>query len=290
MRRSSGDLASVAASASRKGSWSAQPTSASASKASSSSLVPSASPSERSSSPNSSRRAASPGGPALSGGWAGTELDSDALGHDIEIGAVLDDDRHRVAEGLLVDVVGAEQQQRARPVDRLGDARRLLEVELAHELDDLDELARDLLVELGRVQAHDLELVLERRVVEPEVEAAALERLGQLARVVRGQQHDGLRAGLDAAQLGDRDLEVAEDLQEHRLELLVGLVDLVDEQDDRLGAGDRRHERGLEQELRAEDVVLALAPAGFRGVLGLDAQQLLAVVPLVQRLGLVEAL
>ena len=46
-------------------------------------------------------------------------------------------------------------------------------------------------------------------VVEPEVQAAALERLGQLARVVRGQQHDGLRARLDAAELGDRDLEVA---------------------------------------------------------------------------------
>jgi len=202
---------------------------------------------------------------------------------------VLDDDRHRVREDLAVDVLGAEQQQRARPVDRLGDRRRLLEVELAHHGDDLHELARDRLVELGRVQPDDLQLVLERRVVEPEVQAAALERLGQLARVVGGQQHDRARARLEAAQLGDRELEVAQQLEQHRLELLVGLVDLVDEQDDRLLGGDGRHERALQQELGAEDVVLDRVPAGALR-LGLDAQELLAVVPLVQRLGLVEAL
>ena len=43
----------------------------------------------------------------------------------------------------------------------------------------------------------------------------------------------GSGAGLDHAQLGDRDLEVGEDLEQHRLELLVGLVDLVDQQHDR---------------------------------------------------------
>ena len=202
---------------------------------------------------------------------------------------MLDDDRHRLLEHRAVDVVGAEQQQRARPVDRLGDRGRLLEVERAHHVHDLDELARDVLAELGRVQAHDLELALDVRVVEPEVEAAALERLGQLARVVRGQQHERVRARLDHAELGDRDLEVRQDLQQHRLELLVGLVDLVDQQHDRLLGGDRGQQRAGEHELLAEDVVLDLLPAGVGG-LGLDPQQLLAVVPLVQRLGLVEAL
>jgi hypothetical protein len=202
---------------------------------------------------------------------------------------VLDDHRHRLAEHVGVDVGGAEQQQRAGPVDRLGDRGRLLQVEVADHPDHLDELARDGLVELGRVQPDDLELVLELRVVEPEVEAAALQRLGQLARVVGGEEHDRARPRLDAAELGDRDLEVAEDLEEHRLELLVGLVDLVDQQHDRVRRRDRRHERPLEQELLTEDVVLHVLPAGALG-LGLDAQQLLAVVPLVQRLGLVEAL
>ena len=51
----------------------------------------------------------------------------------------------------------------------------------------------------------------------------------------------------------------------------------------------RVQQRPGEQELLAEDVVLDLLPAGVGG-LGLDPQELLAVVPLVQGLGLVEAL
>src|SRR5207244_1647750 len=58
---------------------------------------------------------------------------------------------------------------------------------------------------------------------------------------------------------------------------------------DRLRVGDRRQERAREQELLAEDVLLDLVPARLVR-LGLDAQELLAVVPLVERLGLVEAL
>ena len=47
--------------------------------------------------------------------------------------------------------------------------------------------------------------------------------------------------------------------------------------------------RSREQELLAEDVLLDGLPTGARG-LGLDAQELLAVVPLIQRLGLIQAL
>ena len=80
-----------------------------------------------------------------------------------------------------------------------------------------------------------------------------------------------------------------EQLEQHRLELLVGLVDLVDQQDDGFGRCDRGHERSRQQELLAEDVLLHVLPAGLLGF-GLDAEQLLAVVPLVQRLGLVQPL
>ena len=45
-----------------------------------------------------------------------------------------------------------------------------------------------------------------------------------------------------------------------------------------------------EQELVGEDVVLDVVPGCVVVALGLDAQQLLLVVPLVERLGLVEAL
>src|SRR6185312_4967891 len=130
-RRSSCDLASVAASASRKSSCSVQERRDSASNESSSSDVPTAIPSRRSSSANSSSRAANPGGPGsgsppYSAGLPGLllppdeailQLHPDPLGHHVEIGAVLDDDAHRPLQHGRVHVVGAEQDQRPRPVD-----------------------------------------------------------------------------------------------------------------------------------------------------------------------------
>ena len=133
---------------------------------------------------------------------------------------------------------------------------------VADHVDDLDQPPGQRLVELRGVQADDLHLALDRRVVEPEVEAAALQRLGQLARVVRGEDDDRQGRRRDPAQLGDRDLEVGEQLEQHRLELLVGLVDLVDQQDDRLGAAIACISGRVEQELLGEDV--AARPAQER--------------------------
>src|ERR1044072_1570548 len=134
-RRSSGDLASVVAIASLKSVRALHGTSRSAANASSSSEVPIATASPRSSSAKLRSFASTPEGRSAAGGRAiGRSLEphADARGDRVEVGAVLDDDRHRLAEGLRVEVVGAEQQQGARPVDRLGDRGRLLEVELAH--------------------------------------------------------------------------------------------------------------------------------------------------------------
>ena len=105
----------------------------------------------------------SPASASLGRSAPSRELDRDPLGDEVDVGAVLDDDAHRLLEGLAVDVVGADQQQRPRPVDRLGDRGRLLQVELADHVDDLDQAPRQALVELGRVQADDLELALDRR-------------------------------------------------------------------------------------------------------------------------------
>jgi hypothetical protein len=119
-------------------------------------------------------------------------------------------------------------------------------------------------------------------------QAAAAQRLGQLAARVRGE-HDERAAGRgDRAQLGDGDLEVAEHLQEQALHLDVRLVGLVDQQDLRLVAADGGQQRAGEQELLAEDVRARLVPRLV--VARADAQQLFGVVPLVQGPGLVDAL
>jgi hypothetical protein len=96
-------------------------------------------------------------------------------------------------------------------------------------------------------------------VADPVEEAAPLERVVQLARAVRGQDHVG-RARRDRADLRDRDLEVGEHLEQERLELLVGAVDLVDQQHDRL-ALDRLEQRPADQELRPEELLLVTVPS-----------------------------
>ena len=91
-------------------------------------------------------------------------------------------------------------------------------------------------------------------------------------------------------ELRDRDLEVREHLEQQRLGLDLDPVDLVDEQHDRLVGPDRLEQRPGQQERLGEDVRLDRRPVGLVLPVGLDPQQLLLVVPLVQRLGLVEPL
>jgi hypothetical protein len=117
-------------------------------------------------------------------------------------------------------------------------------------------------------------------------EATALERVVQLAGAVRGQDHARPPGRGDRADLGDRDLEIREHLEQERLELFVGAVDLVDQQHHRLLALDRLQERPPDQELRTEEL-LFLHSAFLRRA---DVQELARVVPLVNRVGDVEPL
>ena len=145
----------------------------------------------------------------------------------------------------------------------------------------------------GRVQPDDLELALDRRVVEPEVEAAALQRLGQLARVVRGEDDDRPgrasitpSSGIEIWKSESTSSSIASNswsvLSISSISRTTGSSALIASSSGR-----------VKQEVLAEDVAArrshAFAASLARG-LGLDPQQLLAVVPLVQRLRLVEAL
>ena len=129
---------------------------------------------------------------------------------------------------------------------------------------------------------------LQLRVVDVQVEAAALQGFGQLAGVVGGQEHEWDLTRVDGAELGDGHLVLGQDLEQQRLGLELDPVDLVDQQHHRLGGLDRLEERSCEEELLGEDVVLELLPGLPR--VRLDAQQLLLVVPLVEGLGLVQSL
>ena len=117
-------------------------------------------------------------------------------------------------------------------------------------------------------------------------ERTSLERVVELAGPVRREDHGGPPPRGDRAELGDRDLEVREHLEQEGLELLVGAVDLVDQEHDRLVPVDRLEERPADEVLGPEELLLADRPL----LRGADVQQLARVVPLVDRVRDVEPL
>ena len=100
----------------------------------------------------------------------------------------------------------------------------------------------------GTRRFEDRELARRGRVVEERVEAAPAERVGHLARGVRREDDERRMLGLDRAELGDGDLIVGEDLEQERLELRIGAVDLVDQQHDGRLAAERLEERARDEE------------------------------------------
>src|ERR687898_3250082 len=88
----------------------------------------------------------------------------------------------RDAERGLEVAVAVERQQRARPRDRLPHPGQLVELLRAQPGDRLADPLGDRLGHAGQPRAHDLGLARRARIVDPVVEAAALERVVQLAR------------------------------------------------------------------------------------------------------------
>src|SRR5215213_9787536 len=224
--------------------------------------------------------------PGLPGAGAGDEAGERLVADREQVLVVLEHRPERHLHVLNVELLLAEGRQRARPVDRLGEPRRLLEVEAAQVRDERRSFRREPLGDPGNAQLHDRDLALDRRVADPVVEAAPLERVVQLARPVRGKDHVRPALRGDRAQLGNRDLEVRQHLEQERLELLVGAVDLVDQQDDVVVRLDRLEQRAPDQVHLSEELGLVDRPLLSRA----NVEQLAGVVPLVDRVRDVEPL
>ena len=117
------------------------------------------------------------------------------------------------------------------------------------------------LARLRHPGAEDGELALRVRERHPRVEATAPERVGEVAGAVRGEDDVGDALRPDRAELRHRHLEVREHLQQVRLELLVGAVDLVDEEHRGLVLGDRLEKRPAQEIAFGEDPLLGLVRA-----------------------------
>src|ERR1700680_2062927 len=94
----------------------------------------------------------------------------------------------------------------------------------------------------------------------------------------------------DGAELGHAHLEIGQQLKQEGLELLVRLVDFVDQQDDLSRRGNRSQQRPLEQVFAREEMLGKFLPMETLMLVGLEAQQLLLIVPFVESTRLVESL
>ena len=104
----------------------------------------------------------------------------------------------------------------------------------------------------------------------------------ELAGPVRRDDHRRRRQRADPAELGDRHRELGQDLEEESLELVVGSVELIDQQHGLVPGADRGEERTLDQEVRSKQVLDVRLGVG--GVHRADRDQLPRVIPLVERL------
>jgi hypothetical protein len=199
---------------------------------------------------------------------------------------MLEDRTEGRVDRLLLEIGLFEGDQRGGPIQGLGDARHLVEIDAAQLVHEVADLPGQRLRGLRLTGGDDRLFLLDRRIIDPVVEAAALQRVVQLARAVRGDDHDRRHRGLDRADLRHGDLEVGEEFQQESLELLVGAVDLVDQQHRArawviVGVFDRLEERALDDEFRPEDLAQRVASRRTFGLQHTNLEHLLGVVPLV---------
>ena len=139
--------------------------------------------------------------------------------------------------------------------------------------------------------ANDGQFAVERRVLDPLIEAPALQRVVHLTRAI-GREDDQRRLRCpQRAELGNRDLKFREQLEKESFELLVGTIDLVDQEDGRTRAQrvDRLKQRPFDEKGLAVKLPARALPTERPGrVEEAQLEELARVVPLVQRVTDVE--
>src|SRR5215467_11431446 len=142
----------------------------------------------------------------------------------------------------------------------------------------------EMLVETGDLAAQDAHFLVQARVLDVKIKTAAPQRIADVSSTFRREHYIGYVLGLDRSQLGNRDLEVRQHLQQKRLETIVGAIDLVDQQHRwTFEASDRAKQRSLEQVFPAENEILERLGI-VRFALGdTQAQKLALIVPFVER-------
>src|SRR5437764_3439090 len=109
---------------------------------------------------------------ALFGTGAGDEPGQRLVADGEEILVVLQHGAERRLDVLDIELLPAERRQRLCPVDRLGETRRLLEIEGAELRDEGGGLGGEPLGHAGHPQLDDLDLAVERGMADPVEQAS----------------------------------------------------------------------------------------------------------------------
>jgi len=119
---------------------------------------------------------------------------------------------------------------------------------------------------------------------DPVVQAAALERVVHVTGSVGRDDHERRLFGGECADLGDRDGVLRQHFEQEGLELVVGAVDLVDQQNRRnvLFVGDGLEQGSLDQKALVVELVFEVlsgrSGGGTSGLGGAQVQELAGVV------------
>src|SRR6185312_17034069 len=94
-----------------------------------------------------------------------------------DIVLIFEQHTERVGNGGRIERDDVELGQRAGPIQRFGDTRRLEQVLVAQPLHEADDLLRQLFADARHLLAHDGKLAVGVRIADPVIEAATLERI-----------------------------------------------------------------------------------------------------------------
>ena len=158
--------------------------------------------------------------------------------------SVLEQGADGVVHDHLVEVVRPDEHQRLRPVEALSHPRRLVEPHVSQLCRHQGHVAGQRDRHVRGPDAKDFHFAAHVGMFHPVVEATTLEGIVDVSSPVRGNDHHRGHLGGERAQLGHRHRIVRQDLQQKRLELVIGPVNLVNEQHRGRPAGRRQ---GLEQ-------------------------------------------
>jgi hypothetical protein len=122
------------------------------------------------------------------------------------------------------------------------------------------------------------------------IKTAPTQRIGQFSGGIRGEHDARDRHRLDRSKLRNADLKIGEEFKQKSLELLVGTVNFVDQQDRRLVATDSREERTFQEIFFGKNVLLDGIGIFANALARFDGEELTLLIPLVKSGVLIEPL